>query len=389
MRTTYFFQVLLLILLPINGFTQISTSEKEKQELIAELTKQVLDSIEKSKKPGEISKNLNVSIYLESYYSYDFAKPDNHRRQPFAYSYNRCNEIQINLAFLKLAYTAEKIRANLAFMAGSYSYDNLANEVGVMKNVFEANIGVKLSKKKNLWLDVGIFPSHIGFESAIGKDCWNLTRSILADNSPYYESGAKISYITPNEKWLFSGLILNGWQRIYRLDGNNSPAIGHQITFKPNTKISLNSSSFIGNDKADSLFQLRIFHNLYGQFQLSEKVGLTAGFDIGMQQKSKGSSDYNFWFSPVLIAKFALALKHSLAIRGEYYSDKNEVIITTGTTHGFQTIGYSLNYDFQITENLLWRVEARGFSSKDEIFTLNKQPSKQNVFFTTSLALYL
>jgi hypothetical protein len=77
------------------------------------------------------------------------------------------------------------------------------------------------------------FASHIGFESAIGKDCWNLTRSILADNSPYYESGAKLSYTSKNEKWFISGLILNGWQRIQRVEGNNLPAFGHQLTFKP------------------------------------------------------------------------------------------------------------------------------------------------------------
>ncbi len=37
-------------------------------------------------------------------------------------------------------------------------------------------------------------PSHIGFESAVGSDCWNLTRSILAENSPYFESGIKLNY---------------------------------------------------------------------------------------------------------------------------------------------------------------------------------------------------
>lgn len=60
--------------------------------------------------------------------------------------------------------------------------------------MFEANAGVKLSKKKELWLMQGSCPANIGFESAIGKDCWNLTRSMLADNTPYYEAGARVSY---------------------------------------------------------------------------------------------------------------------------------------------------------------------------------------------------
>jgi len=121
------------------------------------------------------------------------------------------------------------VRANLALMAGTYANANLSAEPGVMRNILEAYAGVKISKSKNLWIDAGIFSSHIGFESAVGKDCWNLTRGILAENSPYYESGVKIGYPSEDGKWFASGLMLNGWQRIQRVEGNNTPAFGHQL----------------------------------------------------------------------------------------------------------------------------------------------------------------
>jgi hypothetical protein len=330
---------------------------------------------------------LTFSGYIEAYYSYDFGKPADHNRPAFAYSFNRANEINLNLGYVKAAYQTDRVRANLALAAGTYMNANLAAEPGVLKNIYEANAGVKISKKKNLWIDVGIFASHIGFESAIGKDCWNLTRSILADNSPYYESGAKISYTTDNGKWFISGLVLNGWQRIQRVDGNNTPAFGHQLTFKPNSKITLNSSSFIGNDKPDSTRQRRYFHNFYGQFQLHEKFALIAGFDIGAEQKAKGSSDYNTWYSPVLIAKYSPTVKTSVAARGEYYSDANGAIIATSTPTGFQTWGYSLNFDYLIQDNVLWRIEGRGFSSKDEIFMKDGAFDNSNFFLSTSLSI--
>lgn len=330
---------------------------------------------------------LSINGYIETYYSYDFANPSDHNRPGFVYSHNRHNEVNLNLGFIKAAYATDKVRANLALMAGTYANANLAAETGVLKNIFEANAGVKISKKKSLWVDAGIFSSHIGFESAIGKDCWNLTRSILADNSPYYESGVKVSYTSDNEKWFLSGLILNGWQRIQRVNGNNTPAFGHQLTFKPNSKVTINSSSFIGSDTPDSTRQMRYFHNFYGQFQLTEKFGMILGFDIGAQQKTKNSNDYNTWYSPVLIVKYALSEKISIAARGEYYSDANGVIIRTGTLNGFQTYGYSLNLDYQIMNNVVWRIEGRGFTNKDKIFTLNDNPSSQNYFLTTALAL--
>lgn len=330
---------------------------------------------------------IAINGYIETYYSYDFSIPSDHNRPQFVYSHNRHNEVNLNFGFIKAAYSTDKVRANLALMTGTYANANLAAEPGVLKNIFEANAGVKISKNKDLWIDAGIFASHIGFESAIGKDCWSLTRSMMADNSPYYESGVKVSYISDNKKWFASGLILNGWQRIQRVNGNNAPAFGHQLTFKPNPKVTFNSSSFMGSDTPDSTRQMRYFHNFFGQFQLAEKFGMIIGFDIGAQQKAKNSNEYYTWYSPVLILKYSPNEKISIASRGEYYSDASGVIISTGTLNGFQTYGYSLNLDYQIMNNVVWRIEGRQFTSKDNIFTLSDRPSTQNYFLTTALAI--
>jgi dTDP-4-dehydrorhamnose 3,5-epimerase-like enzyme len=50
-------------------------------------------------------------------------------------------------------------------------------------------------------------------------------------------------------------------------------------------------------------------------------------------------------------------IKFNLAIRGEYYNDENGVIINTETINGFQTYGYSLNFDYVVTET--YNVENR------------------------------
>ncbi len=235
-------------------------------------------------------------------------------------------------------------------------------------------------------MDAGIFTSHIGFESAVSKDCWTLTRSLMAENTPYYESGAKLSYITNNGKWTFSGFVLNGWQRIQRINGNNSLAFGTQVVYQPSDKISINSSSFGGNDKPDSLKQMRYFHNLYGIIKFSDKFGVTAAFDIGAEQTSKGSNNYHTWYSPNIIVRYKLIEKISMAVRGEYYEDKNGVIIITGTPSGFQTFGYSMNVDYSPMQNVVLRLEGKMYNSKDKIFILNGQPDHNNYFIVTSIA---
>ena len=329
---------------------------------------------------------LTFSGYIESYYTYDFNKPLDNNRPGFIYSHNRHNEFNLNLGFVKGSYSTDKVRANLAIAAGTYMNANLAAEPGVLKNIYEANAGFKIGKK-NLWLDAGIFPSHIGFESAIGKDNWTLTRSIVAENSPYYEAGAKLTFTTNDNKWVFSGLALNGWQRIKRVDGNSLMSFGTQVTYKPTSKVTLNYSTFIGTDKPDSIRQMRFYHNIYGIFQLSDVFGITAGFDIGTEEISNTNSDMNTWYTPVLIAKLNVSPKVSLTARGEYYQDEKGVIIATGTVNGFKTTGISLNVDYSPSSNMLFRVEARSLNSKDNIFAKGNALKNTNSFFTTAFAL--
>ncbi len=336
---------------------------------------------EKEKSP------LTFSGYIETYYSYDFGNPDNHLRPGFIYSHNKHNELNLNLGFAKVNYAKDNVRGNLALMAGTYAEYNLAAEQDLLRNVFEANVGVKISSKHNLWIDAGIMPSHIGFESAIGKDCMNLTRSILADNSPYYEAGVKIGYTSSSEKWYLAAMYLNGWQRIQKIDGNQTPAFGTQITYKPSGKVTLNWSTYAGNEQPDNDRKWRYFNNFYGQFKVSDKTNLVAGFDIGAQQTANGSSDYDVWYSPVVILQYKPTAKIQLAARGEYYQDKQGVIIATGTENGFKTYGFSANFDYLVSDNVMFRVEARNLSSKDDIFLKDGNPTDSNTFLTTSLAI--
>ena len=204
---------------------------------------------------------IDISGFFDVFYVYDFNKPEGNR-QPFLYNHNRHNEFNVNLGYIKANVNHSSYRANLALHTGTYVNDNYAAEPGLIKNIFEANIGVALNSKRNIWIDVGVFPSHIGFETAISADNWTMTRSLLAENSPYFLSGAKISYVI-NEKWTILALVCNGWQRIKRVDGNGLLSFGTQITYKPSERFYVNWSSFIGTDDPDVQRRMRYFNRNY------------------------------------------------------------------------------------------------------------------------------
>ncbi len=346
------------------------------------------DTINLIEKDGLVPSSLRMSGYVEGYYSYDFSKPGNNMRPGFLYNHNRHNEFNVNLAFLKGTYNTERVRGNLAVAVGTYMNANYAAEPGVLKNIFEANAGYKLSAKKDLWFDIGIMPSHIGFESAISKDGWTLTRSLVAENSPYFESGAKLTYASANGKITISALALNGWQRINRVEGNSLMSFGTQLIYKHGDKVTLNYSTFFGTDKTDADRKWRYYHNAYGIFQFTPIIGLTMGFDYGQEQEAKNSVKKFNWYSPIGILRFTPSDKYAFALRAEYFSDENGVIIANGTPNGFKTTGFSFNMDYIPVKNAALRLEVRNLSSKANIFVdSNGNPYKHNTVITFSTAI--
>lgn len=329
---------------------------------------------------------LKISGFADVFYVYDFNQPQGAERQAFLFNHNRHNEFNLNLGLVKLDVEHSKYRANFALQTGTYANDNYAAEQGLLKNIFEANIGISLNKKNNLWLDAGVLPSHIGFESAISMDNMTLTRSLLAENSPYFLTGAKLTF-NPNEQWEIAGLIVNGWQRIQRLEGNSLLSFGTQVNYSPTEKVTLNWSSFIGTDDPDTTRRMRYFNNIYGKFQLAEKFNLIAGFDIGTQQRTKNSSVYDFWLSPVIIGQYAINNNWKTAIRAEYYQDETGIIISTGTMNGFETTGLSINIDYSPYHNIICRIEGRWLNSKDKVFDADSNLANSNFIIGTSIAI--
>ncbi|WP_066759411.1 porin [Crocinitomix algicola] len=333
-------------------------------------------------------KNLKIEGYIEAYYSYDFSNPSDHDRPNFFYSYNRHNEFNLNIGMIKAIYKKNRVKSNLAFMTGTYAKSNLAHEPMIYRKINEANLSVKPFKNRRDWITLGVFPSHIGFESSIGANCYNLTRSISAENSPYYLAGLKYETTSKNKKWFFGVTLANGWQRIQRLQGNQLISLGHQLTCTPNDRLLFNSSSFIGSEFPDSTRRMRYFHDFHTELNLSKKVDLILGFDIGLEQTEVNSNTYSVWYTPTLLTRFSLTNKLSLSTRLEFYEDRDEVIISTIDNQGFATLGYSLNLDYSISEELLFRIEARNLTDRRSIYlSRENQLTQHNPFITSSLSI--
>jgi hypothetical protein len=319
---------------------------------------------------------FELNGYMETYYLYDFSNPSAKERPAFYVSHHQQNSFNLNIGLIRINAENKKFKAAFGLMTGSYVNANLINEPDWLKNLYEANISFKLNAKKNLWLQMGVFNSHIGFESAIGADCYTLTRSLAADNSPYFESGARINYKSKNTKWDMSFLLLNGWQKIQLPQKQVLPALGTQLTYSTQN-ITFNSSNYFGNEGTSNLPIWRYFHNFYVLKKVSTKSAIILGLDAGMQNyKDKKVTKY--WFSPQAVYRYNLAKKVDLAARIEHYYDRDAAVTLPIKNGSLNILAASINFDYKIAPHVLFRIEYKQLNNTDPIFLMAKSNSRYN-----------
>ncbi len=268
---------------------------------------------------------------------------------------------------------------------GTYVQDNYANEPKALRWIHQANLGFALDAEQKLWLDAGVMPSHIGFETAVSKDNLTLSRSIIAENSPYFETGVKLGW-QKSESWYFALLYLNGWQRIQSIPGKNNPSFGTQATYKPSSSVTLNWSTFLGTDQPFEAGTTLYFSNMYGDFSFGKKWKIIAGIDVG-KRTTLDFFDQNWWGAAV-IAEYRFGENLSGAFRWEYYDDPFQAISNSNTNLGVEVGGISLNLDQKIGKWSLLRIEGRWLDSPVP-FEQGISPAKsENFFFLASWAIF-
>ena len=339
--------------------------------------------------PVELAAPSPLSTYgfVDAYYGYDFDYANGNDRASFLFSHGRQNEFAINQGLVGVRYDDGTVRGAVGLHAGTYVSANYAAEDPVLRHVYEAYAGFRPFAKA--WLDLGIFGSHIGFESAISKDNWTLTRSVMADNSPYYEAGARFTY-EASPKLTLTALVLNGWQNIR--ETNQAKALGTQLQWKPTDKLLINSSTFYGNEQpTGAAVRRRYFHDFYLTYAASGRTGLAVVFDVGKQRGASGEK-YDTWHTAAVFVKRKLADKFSATLRGEYYYAERGVLIR-GIMPGaqdrdFRVAGGSLNLDYLPTSNVAFRVEGRYLNGMTGVFARDdKADNRSYGNLTTSIAL--
>lgn len=236
---------------------------------------------------------IKAGGYIDTYYSTSAYRPAVRDRQ-YLTQPARDREFNINLAHLEASIDDKRVRGRLAVQFGTSVNANYQNETTTERysnqlshrNLQEAYVGYRLFDK--LWLDAGIFFGHIGAESWVSHHNYNYSRALMAENTPYYATGAKLTYAATNALSL-QLQVMNGWQVI--TPTNRDKSLGTQIAYEVSPVLKIIHNSFAGNIAPDdNTTQYRFYSNLILQYTPLQSLQLALSADAGAQKNAANNS---------------------------------------------------------------------------------------------------
>jgi Putative beta-barrel porin-2, OmpL-like. bbp2 len=177
-------------------------------------------------------------------------------------------------------------RNDLSPYRGQY---NLAD---VYRYLGEAYAGYHFNVLYGINVDAGMFMSYIGLNSYYQNENWEYQASYTSDNTPWFFNGVRIQFF-PSNFVKIEGWFINGWQSYGEF--NNTPGLGGNITWMPNSNVKLLTNDYWGHDASagpggagiparkrfhsDNSFETRYYNN--PQSTGISKIAFSLTGDIG------------------------------------------------------------------------------------------------------------
>lgn len=299
---------------------------------------------------------VTTTLYADTYYAHDLNDLPS-RERPYTTQAYYNDQYALGLGYGSVELNDDEYRGRLAVQYGSAVVANYAPEPQEFWRYFqEAYVGYRVAPK--FWIDAGIYFSHIGCESFISRRDITYTRSLVADNSPYYQTGIRATYEFSDD--LRAQLhVIRGWQNI---SADESAALGTQVVWGGARGFQFTHNTFLGDVHGTRFFNDFIFAY---QGESGWRSYFTA--DVGMQQqREQGGTAW--WHGWSLVTQYPLHEEVRLGTRVERYDDPDRVIIEAVNGKSVNFTGLSANIDWDVTEWLLWRNEYRVLFDTKSVF---------------------
>ena len=333
----------------------------------------------------QIKELLGMSIYLQGRYTYNFRNSDSQENDLRVFDH-KANSFTLDLAeiqFLKdapvggLGYklkvsageTAKFIHSRgLGIKDGQAPADSEAFDLTETYLQYNAPLG------KGLKFTFGKFVTYHGAEVIEARDNPNYSRSLLFNYAiPFTHTGLMAAY--PFSDALTTSLyIVNGWDNTD--DNNTGKTFGLGFAWTPIEQLAMNFNLMYGPEQKNENSNNRFLFDWVGTVKPVKNLSFILNVDYGTEQKDPNAGGVDsMWAGVAGIIKYDFNAFFSMALRGEYFNDRDGA--RTGTAQVLKEI--TLTTEFRIAKGLILRPEYRYDCSDQNSFNGGKDKNQHTI----------
>jgi hypothetical protein len=351
--------------------TKVSDLLKEKADTTRVIDRSILGS-----KP-----RLSLEGHIDAYYSFstDCTALLNDRQELYSIVGPRAGQFGLNVARLAADFSSARIRGKAAIFWGDLP---LAAGEPTFSMINECNVGVKLAR--NLWFDIGLFPTHFGTEAIFPRD--NIISSIAIGSwhEPFFMGAAKLSWdVSP--KLQLEGILINDYNSVVDSSERRTKALGLYARYTVNRHLELCFNNYIDNNnnikiQDENKDRWMVYNNLhvsYGNKHISSVVGAYYGIQqnavLASRDNRIGNAQLLFFLG---LIKIHLGKKWAVSGRYEYFDNPDNFFLLPEPSHTYYqqhlTVhGPTLGLEYNPTPLTYIRIEGRYVQTagNERIFT--------------------
>jgi hypothetical protein len=317
-------------------------------------------------KPEDVKNALGMSIYLQGGYTYN-GNASIGDSNDLRWLDHKANSFGLDLGELvfvkdpvagaagykvKLSFgdTAQLIHSVGLGDTGQDAFDTTEAFVS-----YVANVGTGLR------FDFGKMGTFIGAEVMEAKDDANYSRSFLFNYAePLTHTGLKVSYAF-TDAVNAAVFVLNGWDNV--TDNNKAKTAGLSIGLAPSEMFSGYINVIQGAEQTDNSRDMRTLVDLVATIKPIKPLSIILNYDDGKEEKVLVTGDAK-WNGLSGIVKYDINDTYSIAVRGEYFDDKDGY--RTGTVQKLNEV--TVTPEIRLDNGLIVRPEYRHDTSNKESF---------------------
>ncbi len=327
----------------------------------------------------DIKKALGMSIYLQGGYTYNDKASTGDVNDLRVFD-KKADSFMLDLMELQFAKdpTASSLGFKVKVAAGETA--KYIHSAGLTSSagddpfdITEAYVSYLAPIGKGIRFDAGKFVTYHGAEVIEAIDNPNYSRSFLFNYAiPFTHTGVKASY-TFTDAVSASFHVVNGWDN--STDNNSAKTLGLSIGLTPSEKVSGYINYMTGPEKTDNTRDNRSLVDLVATIKPVKPLSFILNYDYGQEDHSASSGGTAVWSGVAGIAKYDFTETYSLAIRGEYFDDRDGV--RTGTAQKLTEV--TVTPEIRTASGLILRPEYRHDSSDKQSFDNSTKKSQDTI----------